>query len=274
MKNSNGGQAMSEKYTDHISRNLTIALENRGLSIDELAREAKISHRTLRVHLKCSDSIKMSLMARYAHILRVGVTELTSRNWIERQNWTGVKSLDQVVSAYIRSENEPEYREEANRYIDDDYLSVSTHYEQNDKIDKMNKIKWIKLCSNPDLYGMDWETECRLNALSDDRGKSINTSKILCSYITTPRMVTLLREIYQTDNNAPSEDRVKERTITSLITLEFRHYFPESVEGKQPWLIRRKGWHMVSNSESVFERERYTRRANGYTNTEKSNKSG
>jgi transcriptional regulator with XRE-family HTH domain len=82
MKKSNGGQAMPQryegKYTDHISRNLVVAMENAGYTVEEFAAEAGVSDRTIRTHLKSSGSIKVSVLEKYAHILHIGVSDITS----------------------------------------------------------------------------------------------------------------------------------------------------------------------------------------------------
>tara|TARA_Y100001963_G_scaffold131378_1_gene188663 strand:- start:2134 stop:2931 length:798 start_codon:yes stop_codon:yes gene_type:complete len=258
MKNSNGGQAMPQryegKYTDHISRNIVVAMENAGMSVEEFAEAAGVSDRTARTHCKSSGSIKMSLMERYAHVLHVGVTDLTSRVWVERTNWTGIQRLDTVVSAHVRSEFDPKYLVEATRHIDPEYLCVSAHYEPG------TDQRWasVKVSQNPDLYGMTWNTECELNAEHGLR-HHIMTSTIVSMFLVGEKTITALRKVVQMEpknrKKAPITDYVGEQkdvfevTDTSMLTLQFRHPFSASMidEEKYPWLIYRKGWAQISH---------------------------
>jgi AcrR family transcriptional regulator len=263
MKNSNGGQAMPQryegKYTDHVSRNIVVAMENAEMSVEEFAEAAGVSDRTARTHCKSSKSIKMSLLERYAHVLHVGVTDLTSRVWIERTNWTGIHRLDTVMSAHVRSEFDPKYLAEASRHIDPEYLCVSSHYAPG------TDQRWtsIQISQNPDLYGMTWQTECELNA-EHALGHHIMTSTILSMFLIGDKSITALRKVVQMQpkdkNKAPIPDYVGEQkdvlevTVTSMLTVQFRHSFSMSVmdEDAYPWLIYRKGWALISAQSNQY----------------------
>ena len=252
-------QRYEGKYTDHISRNLVVAMENAGYTVEEFAAEAGVSDRTIRTHLKSSGSIKLSVLEKYAHILHIGVSDITSRDWLPRNNWTGIPPLDRVISAYIRSENEPKYREEASHYIAGDYLCISTHYRPDTYgTDSFpGGGNYTKVMSNPDLWGMDWKTEQRLNANSD-AAYVINTSKILCMYMISKVGVTILREIHQMRRAVAGQavpryvsdevGGIQENIISTMITLNFKHRISDSLADptNKPFLIRRKGWHLIS----------------------------
>ena len=252
-------QRYEGKYTDHISRNIVVAMENAGMSVEEFAEAAGVSDRTARTHCKSSGSIKMSLLERYAHVLHVGVTDLTSRVWIERTNWTGINRLDTVMSAHVRSEFDPKYLAEASRNIHPEYLCVSSHYTPG------NDQRWasVQISQNPDLYGLTWDTECELNA-EQGLGHNIMTSTILAMFMVGDKSLTALRKVVQMQpkdkNKTPIPDYVGEQkdvlevTVTSMLTVEFRHSFSMSVmdEEKYPWLICRKGWSLISHQSNQY----------------------
>ena len=247
-------QRYEGKYTDHISRNIVVAMENAGMTVEEFAEAAGVSDRTARTHCKSSGSIKMSLLERYAHVLHVGVTDLTSRTWLPRTNWTGIRQIDTVVSAHIRSEYDPKYLAEASQNIDPEYLCVSSHYAPG------TDQRWasVQISQNPDLYGMTWQTECELNA-EHGLGHNIMTSTIVSMFMIGETSLTALRKVVQMQpkdkNKTPIPDYVGEQkdvlevTVTSMLTVQFRHAFSYSMqdEEKYPWLIYRKGWALISH---------------------------
>ena len=249
--------------TDPIARNLRSLCESSQLSIPQIASLAGVSERTLRTHLQSSDSAKVATLADYATVLDVAIDQLLipASQPARRQYLVGHPPLDRVVRSVIQAERNPTARTIANQYIHPSYICTTSRYSGNKKyhipyyVDSENLPVHNNIARNTPtiglLYGITWETECRMNYhLVEDNKITIDRALIVGNH-----QIMVIQDSVETATNYRSRILVETSKLNtkSIIQLYFKDNIRQSVEDEAtyPWLVIRKHWERIELTQTM-----------------------
>jgi hypothetical protein len=115
-------------YRSSISAQLQRTLDAVGMTAAQLSKVSEIPLRTVHRHLVNADSIKLDILKTYAKHLHVPLESLLVETDTASTSWTGHRKIDNAVYNFCKGEFDPDYRENIEALMTDDYRCFSYHY--------------------------------------------------------------------------------------------------------------------------------------------------